>query len=182
MFDLKEFAGKIKSKLNLDKDKSTKLFLVLGLAGILLIGLSSLLEGDSQGEPHNETTYDVNAQTEKYKESIEKELSEMLSEISGVGKVRVMVTIESTTEYVYAEELSKDNSGENVSYKNQYVILENSGEKEALVKKIIKPEICGVAVACEGGDDLKVSERIIKTVSAVLDISSTKICVVPLAE
>ena len=60
---------------------------------------------------------------------------------------------------------------------NEIVITDNDGKKEALVRKIIKPQICGVVIVCEGGGDIKVNERVLKAVSTVLGISSSKICV-----
>ncbi len=57
--------------------------------------------------------------------------------------------------------------------KNEIVITDNDGKKEALVRKIIKPQICGVVIVCEGGGDIKVNERVLKAVSTVLGISRT---------
>ena len=115
------------------------------------------------------------------KKQIEKELKDVLSKVRGVGECEVMVTVEETTEYVYAENLTKstDNNGDRTSdrYENEIVITDNDGKKEALVRKIIKPQICGVVIVCEGGGDIKVNERVLKAVSTVLGISSSKICV-----
>ena len=112
---------------------------------------------------------------------MEKELKDVLSQVRGVGECKVMVTVEGTTEYVYAENLTKstDNNGDRTSdrYENEIVITDNDGKKEALVRKIIKPQICGVVIVCEGGGDIKVNERVLKAVSTVLGISSSKICV-----
>ena len=108
-------------------------------------------------------------------------LKDVLSQVRGVGECKVMVTVEGTTEYVYAENLTKstDNNGDRTSdrYENEIVITDNDGKKEALVRKIIKPQICGVVIVCEGGGDIKVNERVLKAVSTVLGISSSKICV-----
>ena len=46
-----------------------------------------------------------------------------------------------------------------------------------LVKKIIRPKISGVVVVCGGGGDITLKERVIKAVSAALDISYARICV-----
>lgn len=51
------------------------------------------------------------------------------------------------------------------------------GNKEALIKSIENPRVAGVLVVCEGGDSLKVKEKVINAVSTVLNISSGRVYV-----
>ena len=160
----------------------TKAVIAVGLAGIMLIFLSEMLPGKSKAESTEATVKSASDnETDSYKKQIEKELKSVLSQIKGVGECEVMVTVEGTTEYVYAENLTKstDNNGDRTSdrYENEIVITDNDGKKEALVKKVIKPQICGVVIVCEGGGDIKINERVLKAVSTALGISSSKICV-----
>ncbi|WP_294101430.1 stage III sporulation protein AG [uncultured Ruminococcus sp.] len=172
--------GKIKALKKLPA--KTKLVIAVGILGILLIFLSEMFPAnsktDSKVTPTESTASD---DTDSYKEQIEKELKNVLSQVRGVGECEVMVTVEGTTEYVYAENLTKstDNNGDRTSdrYENEIVMTDNDGKKEALVRKIIKPQICGVVIVCEGGGDIKVNERVLKAVSTALGISSSKICV-----
>lgn len=179
--NINQFIEKIKKLF--DKKNRTNLIFAIGIVGILLIFLSYIFERKSD-DTSAQAMYDVSysQSTDEYKSQIETELCQILSEISGVGEVKVMVTIGGTTEYEYAMELVKDSDDVSSSYKNQYVLIDNNGKKEALVKKVNTPQISGVAVVCEGGDDVKVSERIVRAVSTVLDISSTDVCVVPLKD
>ena len=167
--------GKIKALKKLPM--KTKIVIAVGLAGILLIFVSEMFPAKNTAESKSIATDD----TDSYKKQIEKELKDVLSQVRGVGECEVMVTVEGTTEYVYAENLTKstDNNGDRTSdrYENEIVITDNDGKKEALVRKIIKPQICGVVIVCEGGGDIKVNERVLKAVSTVLGISSSKICV-----
>ena len=156
--------GKIKALKKLPM--KTKIVIAVGLAGILLIFVSEMFPAKNTAESKSIPTESVATDdTDSYKKQIEKELKDVLSQVRGVGECKVMVTVEGTTEYVYAENLTKstDNNGD--------------GKKEALVRKIIKPQICGVVIVCEGGGDIKVNERVLKAVSTVLGISSSKICV-----
>ncbi len=174
-----------KEKLKIFKQKKmkTRLIMILGIAGIVLIFLSEILPSETAKDKSSKITEQSLSEDESdtYKKRIEKELKEVLSQINGVGECEVMVTVEGTTEYVYAENLTKseDNNGERTSdkYENEIVMVEEDGKKEALVRKIIKPKISGVVIVCEGGGDIKVSERVLKAVSTALDISSSKICV-----
>ncbi len=161
------------------KNKTT-VFVVLGIIGMLLILLSGFFKSDGDKKPAAKIkTMSVN--TAEYQDEIENQLVNILEKIDGVGKVKVMVTIEGSTEYVYAEEYdTKNDNGkdkESQDYKNKVVIIDNGKEKEALVKKVLKPKVSGVIVVCEGGNSPSTSEKIYRAVSAVLDIPSNKICV-----
>lgn len=93
----------------------------------------------------------------QYREEIQDSLSEMLSRIEGVGNVSVLLTIENSVEGVY---------------------LENNSTKT----KEIEPVIRGVVVACDGGDDSVVTERVLDAVTKALNISSAKVSVTKLQE
>lgn len=164
------------------KQNRTKLVVILGICGIVLIMLSELIPSDDINEKGTVISKDpVTEDTYEYKKQIETELAAILGEIKGVGEIEVMVTIEGTTEYVYAEELDTDTDkdGEKTSeqYKNQIVMTEENGKKDALVRKIIKPQISGVVIVCQGGGDASLNERVLKAASTALNLPSSKICV-----
>lgn len=145
-------------------------------AGLLMIIL--ILVSDFKGEEKKERSdADVNvlsfSSAEFYADETEKRLCETLTEIEGVGKAKVMLTITSTEEYVYAESIKSGAS----QTENSYVIIDKGSQKEALVKKINNPAISGVLIVCEGGDDPKVCERIYNAVSTALNIPTNKIYV-----
>ncbi|MDE6594602.1 MAG: hypothetical protein K2K44_01175 [Oscillospiraceae bacterium] len=145
-------------------------------AGLLMIIL--ILVSDFKGDEEKERSdADVNVlsftSAELYADETEKRLCETLTEIEGVGKAKVMLTITSTEEYVYAESVKSGTS----QTENSYVIIDKGSQKEALVKKINNPAISGVVIVCEGGDDPKVCERIYNAVSTALNIPTNKIYV-----
>lgn len=162
-------------------EKKLKLIVIIGFVGIGMIFLSDILFS-KENDGYSETAADVvSLDTQDYKKQIEHELTEILNKIDGVGKVSVMLTIEGTTEYVYAEEILQstdvNSNGTSTKYQSEVVIVSSGGGKEALVKKIIKPQINGVIVVCEGGENARVCEKVIKAVSSVLNISTSRICV-----
>lgn len=108
-----------------------------------------------------------------YAAETEDRLCGILMEIEGVGKAKVMLTLTSTEEYVYAETQKVDSSRS----ENSYVIIDKGSQKEALLKKINNPAISGVLIVCEGGDDPRVCERIYLAVSTALNIPTSKIYV-----
>ena len=46
-----------------------------------------------------------------------------------------------------------------------------------LEQTVYLPTICGVAVVCEGGGDVRVASRITELVGALLDVPSNRVCV-----
>lgn len=174
--DLKKFFGKLS-----EKDKRIKLIVILGIVGMILLFVSELIPQKKDEQTEIISDDPVTEDTYAYKNQIENELIKMLEQIKGVGSVSVMVTIEGTTEYVYAEELDtvtdKDGEQSREQYQNKIVMTDQNGEKQALVKQIIKPEICGVMIVCEGGGNVSVNERVIKAVATALDLPSSQICV-----
>lgn len=165
-------------KEKLLNEKGIKLIVILGIIGILLIMISSFIPEKKESTEKNSKNLDT---SDIYREETEKKLAEILSSISGVGEVRVMLTVESTEEYVYAEEVKQSKTG-NVDNKsqqneNKLVLIEQNGQKEALVQQIKKPTVSGVVVVCEGGGNAAVCESIYKTVSTALGIPISNIYV-----
>lgn len=164
---------------NLKKGGGIKIVIFLGILGMILILCSELFEGDKKTEKQSENLK-ASESYETYGKDIENRLKEMVEKIEGVGKAEVMVTIKGTEEYVYAQQEKVKNGEKDFSSENEYVIIGSNGEKQALLKKVINPEISGVAIICEGGDSNIVKERIYNAVSAMFDLSSQKIYVTKL--
>ncbi|WP_407383986.1 hypothetical protein [Ruminococcus sp.] len=126
----------------LSDKRVVKAAVIIGLTAILLIGVFSVV--DSSGGNS------INA--EEYAARTEEKLLEIVSQISGVGKVRIFLTM--------------DNSGENV-------YLKNTDTKTVS----IEPKVRGVVVVCDGGDDPLVVSRVLDAVTKALNISSDKVCI-----
>lgn len=91
-------------KLNIDikklmaSDKARTIFIVTGLAAIVLIFLSSsFVSGE---EVDNANHFDTNA----YHQSLSEEIKSMVESIEGAGKAKVMLTLENSYEYVYLDD------------------------------------------------------------------------------
>ncbi len=168
----------LKSKINI-KNK-TNLIVIIGCIGIGLILISTMFSGEKPRKikPIKELSID----TQDYENQIKKELIGILSTINGVGKVDIMLTVEGSTEYVFAEEqkhsFQEGNEKYSEDFQNEYIVIDDGNGKKALVKKIMKPQATGVIVVCEGGDSPVVNEKIMHAVSAVLNLPMNKICVV----
>ncbi|MBP9989511.1 MAG: hypothetical protein KBT46_08435 [Ruminococcus sp.] len=152
---------------NLKIDKRLAIIIVLGMTGILLLTMSELVPKDETKKAKNESEI----QFEEYEENLEKRLTSIIGSIRGAGQTKVMVTLESGDENIYATENKKDDE----KNENKYVIIENNGDDGGLLLKVVEPEIRGVAVVCEGADSAQVRQEIINTVTAVLGISTNRV-------
>ena len=157
---LKDFFGK-KNTLNAA--------VALGIVGMLLILLSGIGSGNGKSKSDEPTESGQFDQNSAYRAELEQELTELLSQISGVGKAEVMITLSSTEKYVYAEESTV--SGD--KHVSEYAAADKGG----IVTHVRSPEITGALIVCEGGGNSQVCERIYKAVSVSLGIPSSRICV-----
>lgn len=151
--------SKIREKIKSSPKIITYITIVVICIALLLIMNSSF--EDSTEEEDALTLGDT-----AYKDQLEKELESIISKIEGVGKVTVMLTVESTYSYEYVKDYSDDEI--------ETVIV---GNKEALISKISNPTVSGVLVVCSGGDSASVKEKIINAVATVLDIPLNRVYV-----
>lgn len=156
-------------------------FLVLlGIVGMLLI-LFSGGESDVQTEPVEISLPSFTDSTEDYRLKLQSDLEEILSSISGAGRVSVMLSLEGTTEYVYAQQIhssSDVNDGKTSSnYENELVMVEQKDGKTALVTKILRPKVSGVLIVCDGADNILLTEQLINSAASALGITTANISV-----
>jgi stage III sporulation protein AG len=130
----------------------------------------------------------------KYENELEQNLADIISSINGAGKTRVLLTMDSTVEQVYATDKSmsqnnSENSGDNTESKEDtsatttYITVELSdGTQQTVLLKEIQPKVRGVLVVCSGGDNNVVKEKIVDAVTKVLNISSSRVSVAGLTQ
>ncbi len=166
-----------KIKNILMKDKKILILVVLALLAIIFLVVSEFRENDEK-----KTEIDGSESTEEYIERIEEKLTRLISSVEGAGETVVMITLDTGEENVYAREIKTDeeSDGDKASnkYEYEYIVIKNGTSSEGgMLLKVIEPDIRGVAIVCDGGDNAAVRENIINTVSAVLDIKTNKISV-----
>lgn len=148
-----------------------RLVLIAGIAAIALLFLSTLTP---QSEPQAVEQYTAE-ETAKLERELERRLTELLAEIDGVSSPQVMVTLDRTSERVFAEE-SKTRSGSGENSTESTLALSGSG-KEALETSVILPKVRGVAVVCGGAEDIVIREKVVNTAARVLDIKVSQVYV-----
>ena len=160
------------------------LILTLAVAGIILIAVSYIW--DEQPEPV--TVSDATGSTlAEDARQLEERLTEIIGQVAGAGETCVMVTMDTTRESVYAEDITSQrrsiqtgelgSGDEDFSEERTHVLLGNGSEESPLVEKRIEPTVRGDLILCEGAEDPVVEARVTEAVRTVLGISSSQICV-----
>lgn len=169
----------------------TRLVLVLGIAGMLLIGLSEC-RTESQ-TPKSDAPEQASLSADEYARKLESRLLDVLEQMDGVGKAKVLITMEDTGESVYATQ-EKETSDNRSSYgegggglqsiqtsrtgEQSYLLVENQdGKRQALLVSRSEPKVKGVIVICEGAEQPSVRESVTEAVKTVLHISSNRVYV-----
>ena len=108
----------------------------------------------------------------------------MVKSITGSDNVTVVITLESGVKYSYADvnegtAASKtEQNGESTSSetKQTYITVKTAdGGEQALIVTEVMPEVRGVAIVCEGGDNENTAEKITGAVTAALNITSKRV-------
>lgn len=158
----------------LSKDKTMRLLLWVGVAGILLIGLSELFPSCSQAEPSV-----VSLTEHQVEQALEQRITDLLRQVEGVGVCRVMVTLESDARTVYAADtVSSTGADGSVSYSEDYLTVETATGPVGLLITRLQPTVKGVAVVCAGGGNAAVQQRVMQVVTTAFHISQRRVCVV----
>ena len=132
-------------------EKAFKTLLVGALALIALLFVSDAFSQNDRGGSNPAAVSDYTAY-EEYEKRLEQKLERAISAIDGVGEFTIVVTLDSLSENVYSER--------------------GSG-----VRTVITPKVRGVAIVCEGGENVIVKQKLIELVSRVLGINTTRISV-----
>lgn len=183
--------------------KKVNVMMIIAAAGVLLIVLANLFSpGNTPDEPAQTGSSNTprnaagNPGSSNDISTMEKntarDLEEILSQIDGVGDVRVTVNLASTAEKDFAINTNVDSKstqehdqrGGNrtvteTNEQDQMVLVRvNQGSKEdPVVVKEMKPEVKGVIVLADGVSDPFVKANVMKAAQVYLDIPLYRVIV-----
>lgn len=172
-----------------EKKKMENLVAFLIILVITLIVINKILSKDTKKEDVSNSTnvelvdevkqQAVPVSTEE--ESLKEELEDILSGITGVGKVKVLLTYAESKSIspLYNESVSSststDSNGTTTETKTENKDIFTSSNNEAVIQKSISPKLEGAIVIAEGAGDATVKENIINAVGAVTGLLSHKV-------
>lgn len=200
-----EFLGQMKSHKKFPNRQQLLLLLLCGLLLLVIVWPSSEEEGgifpDFQGgksageenvqpdSDNNQAAAGCRTSMEMYEEYLEGRLAEALEYVEGVGKAEVVITIKSSGQKIVEKD---QNSGSQISSETD----QNGGTREVedrssdhtsiytqssdgtqipYVSKEMTPEIEGVLVIAQGGDNAVVVQNITEAIQALFGVEAHKI-------
>lgn len=149
---------------------------VVVLCGILLLIISCGNIFDKKSEKTDAKAVQEQQEQgdtlEGYRVRMENQVKSILSKAEGINDVDVMITLKSSGEKVTL----KDNTV-NADKSEEETVLVEDEEKKTLpyVVKEDEPEIEGILVVCEGGNQPTIQREIIDGISALFPVESHKI-------
>ncbi len=186
-------------KLSAEKKEKAVILFLLGVFFLLIATPISDLSGKSekQNKKNNAPVEDKTVETDKkdaYIDWLENKLEQTIGGMEGAGKVLVMITLKDNGEKI----LDKNQPYESESLKTQEegkaseettirsdqetVLIEEGGDTAPVVVQELYPDIQGVLVVCEGGDNSELALHIKEAVMALFSIDAHKIVVCKLQQ
>lgn len=189
---------------NMGKDR----FALLFLAGVMLIIIAMPLGKENAGTTEENKAETEQAQEladseqnvmaketdiEEYRARLCSQLEDFLQQMDGVGKVKVYITMHSSSELIVErnspytkrteEEVSQESTrtvGETENDSQVVLVEQEDGSEAPIVVKEMAPVVRGVVVAAQGGGDETIKKEITSLVMALFGIEEHKIRVVKL--
>ena len=142
-----------------------------------LVGVGLLLIPAGKGEDTQRKTPEAVQNRE-----LQQQMEEILSVMSGVGEVKVLLTVDSdgerrlaqTTELSYSGEVT---APEDYSRRSETVLVDGDSGEEAVVVRTLYPTYRGALVVCTGGDRAEVRLAVTEAVAALTGLTSDQITV-----
>lgn len=171
--------------------------LILLLVGILLMVIVIPVPDGKEGSEDDKKQISGGSQdTSDYEAYLEEKTARTLQYVEGVGKVKVMITLKSGAQKIIEKDQQsssqtteeEDSQGgtrtsNDISSDKTSVYEQNSdGSQSPYVSKELSPEIEGVVVIADGGDNAVVVKNITEAVQALFGVEAHKIKIMKRAD
>lgn len=145
---------------------------------VILVGILLLLLPNSQATAKNREQIAASREEDFSVEALEEKLKDTLSEIDGAGRVLVMLTVESGTKRIFAQDGSMEQDGDSVQRETQTVVVSaGSGTQETVLVQQVYPRFQGALVVATGGGDPEVRLKLTEAVAALTGLGADKISI-----
>lgn len=157
-----------------DKYKFVGLTVLIGV-GLLLWPSGKKTTGTSSGSP-------AAAAPAAVEQDLQADMEEILGTISGVGQVKVLLTVDSDGERQLAQNTELAYSGstaapEDYSRRSETVLVDNAEGDGTVVVRTVYPTYRGALVVCQGGDRPEVKLAVTEAVAALTGLSADRVTV-----
>lgn len=116
--------------------------------------------------------------TESQESSVNQQLAEILSQVSGAGNVHVMLTVGVGEEIIYQCDDNVSVTGDSSTTQIETVIVASSNkDQNGLIRQVNPPKYLGAIVVCQGADKPSVQLAIVDAVAKVTGLGADRIAV-----
>lgn len=172
--------------------KSGKLtYMLVAVCVIAALAVIFLPTGKTKEEIPDETPKTFEVTAEAYAAALSERIARMVSAITGEANPHVTVTLKSMGETIYAtedrqsEKNAQEYAGDSLNKtqtdgdtEKTYILVKAAdGSQKPLIVTQTEPEIRGVVIVSQRGNDVQIREKITEAVKTALDLSSTQVCV-----
>lgn len=140
---------------------------------LLVVAVGMVLLLWPQGGEEKETAVQESVQEDFDLEVFEEKLADTISQIQGAGKARVVLSLQSGSRQVLAQD--KEQGSQNST--TTVTVGRGSGSQEVVPIQTVAPQFRGALVVCPGGDDPQVRLAVMEAVSALTGLGSNHISV-----
>ncbi|MFR8548946.1 MAG: stage III sporulation protein AG [Lachnospiraceae bacterium] len=160
--------------------------MILLLAGCLLLVISVPTDPASVPDEQEgkETEAPVYLSSGSQTQELEKKLQTILSHVEGIGKAEVMLTLKSNGRKIVEKDREEseaqqqsENSSSQEHDRTEHTVLQkdSTGKESPYVAEELKPEVSGVLVIAQGGDNPQTVSEITEAVMALFGVEAHKI-------
>ena len=141
---------------------------------VVLIGIVLLMIPVKKSAANSETKK-ISPQSQSVTKD---ELEEVLSQIEGAGRVRVMLTLSAGEKTIYQTDEKHSVSGnENERQINTIIVTDAQRQQNGLVSQVNPAAYLGAIIVCEGADRPAIRLAIVDAVSKVTGLGADRIAV-----
>ena len=138
---------------------------------VFAVGLALMLIPFNRNESTGEVTQPVQNVEET---ALSVQLEQILSQIKGAGKVRVLLSVSAGEKTVYQ---SDTDISENASRTDTVIITDADRDQNGLIQQVIPPTYLGAIIVCEGADKAEVRLALVEAVSRFTGLGADRISV-----
>ena len=141
---------------------------------VLIIGFLLMLFPEEK----KEVVSHLPAMEEAQEKSLQQEMEQLLSQLEGAGKVRVLLTESAGQQTIYQTDQNARKTMESEEIQKDTVILTGADRAgSGLVSRVDPPKFLGAVVLCQGADKATVRLAIVEAVATATGLGADKISV-----
>ena len=145
------------------------------VALVVLVGVLLMLLPTGKTEAQQPQRQETVAEP---RENLETRLEQILSQVSGAGDVRVLLTQERGETSVYQLDRQEVTDGDRREIRQDTITVTGSDrQQEGLLTQVEAPRYRGAVIVCQGGDNPTVRLSVVEAVSGATGLPSNRITV-----